>query len=71
MLHKSDSALRQCLGAFFRPDNVLDFLQNWSLILDGELEFRIKVTKLNTETSCLKWHQICQFLRSFMYEEDR
>lgn len=71
MLHKSDTALRQRLGVFFRPENVLGLLQNWSSILDDEFEFRIKVTELGTETSYLKWHERCQFLRSFMYEEAR
>lgn len=57
MLHKRDTALRQRLGAFFRPDNVLGMLQNWSSILDGEFEFRIKVTELDTETPCVNWHE--------------
>lgn len=57
MLYELNTALRQRLWIFIRPDNLLGLLQNWPSILDSEFEFWIKATELDTETSCLKWHQ--------------
>lgn len=58
MLHERNTALCQRLWVFFRPDNVFGLLQNWSSILNSEFEFWIKVTELDTETSCLRWHEM-------------